>query len=208
MLGLGAVFDDAATYNNYTVRLQKVCFYLGDSADWLTPASRHVPDGAKKCHCESFEFPNFTWAVRLLWLIRGVSIQSEFAQSRLFAFLFSFRVPSETTQLRRAYRDDRLTDHPPHLPARPPKMGKASVGPRLVQGHEYMAAKSSPRNNLAPGAILKRPCFRGLGNDAARVTFPAHTLWPSIGARAHPGANFFCAANRRNFNRRMRSIFS
>ena len=40
-------FSDTATYYNYTMRLQEVCFFLGTSSAWLTPAVRHVAKGLK-----------------------------------------------------------------------------------------------------------------------------------------------------------------
>ena len=42
-------------------------------------------------------------------LVRSESVQSEFAHACLMSFLFSFRVPSESLQLRRSFRNDRLS---------------------------------------------------------------------------------------------------
>ena len=47
-------------------------------------------------------------------LIRAESIQSEFAHDCLFSSRLSFGVPSETLQLRRSFRNDRLTEFPPN----------------------------------------------------------------------------------------------
>ena len=46
-LDWSAVFNDAATFYNYTLHLQKVCFFVGTSSAWLAPAVRHVDKGLK-----------------------------------------------------------------------------------------------------------------------------------------------------------------
>ena len=117
------------------------------------------------------------------------------------SFLFSFRFPSETLQLRRAYRNDRLTEFPPQAE-------KALVGIRSVNGTDYLAAKMSYRKNLTCGVILKRPFFCGLGNALARLACPVHSLWPAIKARVPPGERLFVAVNRRNFNRRPKATLA
>ena len=113
VLGWVAVFNVTATFYNYTLHLQNVCFFIDTSSAWLTPAVRHVANGLKKCQDKSSKFPNYIRSRLLLRLIRSESIQSEFAQACLFPFLFSFRVPSGTLQLRRSFRNDRLTEFPP-----------------------------------------------------------------------------------------------
>ena len=125
--------------------------------------------GLKKCQGLSFRFPNYVRGRLLIRLIRSESIQSEFAQACLLSFLFSFRVPSETLQLRRSHRDDRLTEFSPHGK-------KALIGVRLVKGCPYLVAKLSSRKNLTCGVIMKRPCFCGLNTDTARLSCPAHSL--------------------------------
>ena len=62
------------------------------------------------------------------------TILSDFEQACLMSFRFSFRVPSETLQLRRAYRNDRMAEFPPHAE-------KALVGSLSVNGTDYMAVK-------------------------------------------------------------------
>ena len=41
-LNWSAVFNDTPTFQNYTIHLQKVCFFLGCSTAWYTPAVKHV----------------------------------------------------------------------------------------------------------------------------------------------------------------------
>ena len=114
MLAWSAVFNDTATYYNYTIRLQKVCFFLGSSSDWLTPAVRHLAKCLKKCQDKSSKFPNFIRSRLPLRLVKSGAIRSYFAQACLFSFIFNFRVPSETLQLRRPYRNGRMAEFPPH----------------------------------------------------------------------------------------------
>ena len=108
------MFNDPATFYNYTLRLQKVCFFLGTSSAWLTPAVRHVAKGLEKCHDKSFKPPNYIRSRLLIRLLRAESIHSEIAHACLFSFLFSFRVPPETLQFRRSFKNDRLLESPPH----------------------------------------------------------------------------------------------
>ena len=115
------------------------------------------------------------------------------------SFLFSFRVPSETLHLRRAYRNDRVAEFSPQAE-------KTLVGIRSVGGTDYLAEKMSYRGNLTCGAILNRPCFCGMDNALSRLACPVHSLWPAIKASVPPGEKLFVALNRRNFNRRPKAI--
>ena len=110
-------------------------------------------------------------------------------------------MPSETLQLRRPYRNDRLAEFPPHRK-------KALVGVRSVKGHDFLVAKLSSRKNLTCGVIMKRPCFCGLNTDTARLVCPVHPLWPAIQARVSTGRILFSSVNRRNFNRKLNSILA
>ena len=142
---------------------------MGTSSAWLTPAVRHLAKGLKKCQDKSSKFPNFIRSRLLLRLAKSETIRSDFAQACLRSFLFSFRVPSETPQLRRAYRNDRLTEFPPYAE-------KALVGERPIDGADYLVVRLSSRKNLTCGVILKRPCFCGLDNALARMACPVHSL--------------------------------
>ena len=62
VLEWSGLFNDTETYYNDTLRLQKVCFFLGTSSAWLTPAVRHVANGLKKCQGGGFKFPNLLGA--------------------------------------------------------------------------------------------------------------------------------------------------
>ena len=117
--------------------------------------------GLKKCQDKIFKFPNYIRIRLLIRIIRAESTRSEFAQACLFSLLFSFRVPSETLQIRMAFRNDRLTEFPPH-----PE--KALVGVRRVGGYDFLAAKFPYRGDLTCGVIPKRPFFCPLGSENAR----------------------------------------
>ena len=201
VLEWSSVFNDTGTYHNYTQHLQKVCYFLGLSTAWNTSAVKHIAKGLKKCQDLSFRFPNYVRSKLLIRLIQAESIRSEFVQACVLSFVFSFRVPSETLQLRRSYCDDRLTEFSPQC-------RKALIGVRLVKGHPYLVAKLSSRKNLTCGVIMKRPCFCGLNTDTARLACPVHSLWPAVKDRVACGKPLFVAVNRRNFNRRMKAIFA
>ena len=77
-----------------------------------------------------------------------------------------------------------------------------------MKGYPFLVAKLSSRKNLTCGVITKRPCFCGLGADAARLVCPAHPLWPAVMGRAPCGQPLPKAVNRRNFNRALKAIFA
>ena len=157
--------------------------------------------GIKKCQDKSSKFPNFIRIRLLIRLIRSERIQSEFAHACLMSSLFIFRVPSESLQLRRSFRNDRLLEFPPHA-------DKAMIGIRSVGDQGFLAVKMAFRKNLTGGVIVKRPCFCGLQNALALRTRPAHYLRPAIKARVPPGARLFVEVNRRNFNRRLKALLA
>ena len=97
------VFNDTDTYGNYVSLLEKACFSIRFSTTWLTPAVRHAARGLKKCQDRSFRFPNFIRGRLLAKIAAHETDRGEFAQACFFSFLFSFRVPSGTLQLRRAF---------------------------------------------------------------------------------------------------------
>ena len=76
-----SVLADTAAFANYISHLQKVCFFVGCPASWLTPAVRHVAKGLKKCQGKSFRFLNFVRSRLLARIIRHESDSSEFAQA-------------------------------------------------------------------------------------------------------------------------------
>ena len=111
----------------------------------------------------------------LLRLVKSDAILSDFAQGCLMSFLFIFRVPSETLQLRRAYWNRRVSEFSPHA-------AKAVVGIRPVEGTDYLALKMSYRENPTAGVIPKRPRFCGMDNTLARLACPVRSLWPGEGS--------------------------
>ena len=195
-----AVFNDNATFGNYVAHLQKCCFFLKLPTDWLTPKVSHISKGLKKSQDRSFRFHNFIRSPLLTKIIKHESAESEFAQAAFLSFLFAFRVPSETLQLKRAYRGDRLLSFSP-------QSDKALIGPMSVGGELFLVAKLSYRKNLAGGCILRRPCFCNLASARARLLCPIHVFWAAIRRRVDPGAPLFRAVNRGNFNRQLKAIF-
>ena len=167
--------------------------------DWLTPKVRHVAKGLKKSHGHSFRFSNFIRSSLLIQLIHHETIQSEFAQAAFLSFLFALRVPSETLQLRRAFRDDQLL-------AFSPQTKKALICTAVVGGATFLVTKFSWRKNMAGGCILRRPCFCSLGRRHATSLFPLHSFWAEIRRRVAPGELLFRAVNRGNFNRMLEAV--
>ena len=100
-----SVFADTATYANYISHLQKVRFFVGSLAEWLTSAVRHVAKGLTKRHDSSFNFRNFIQSRMILRIIHLETIQIEFAKACWMSFLFALRAPSE--------RDDTAADGVP-----------------------------------------------------------------------------------------------
>ena len=184
ILQWSTVFNDTATYGNYVSLLEKACFFLRCSTTWLTPAVRHVARGLKKCQDRSFRFPNFTRSQLLAKILAHETVTSEFAQACFLSFLFSFRVPSETWKLRRAYNTDGLQGFTPQLE-------KALIGSRAIDGQEFLLAKLTTRKNLASGCILRRPCFCQLVARKAAQLCPVHAIWAAVRHRVGPGQLLF-----------------
>ena len=155
---------------------------------------RLIAKGLKKCQDKSFEFSNFIRISILLQLIEFNSTQNEFAQACTIAFLFSFRVPSETLALRRAFRGDQLLVFDP-------QKEKASIDVVKVGEQDFLVVKLTQRKNLTTGCILKRPCFCPISSDKAAFLCPVHSLWPHIRNRVPSGEKLLSAVNPRNFNR-------
>ena len=124
--------------------------FLRFSTIWLTPAVRHVARGLKKFQDRIFRFPNFIRSHLSARVVAQEKARSEFAQACFLSFLFSFRVPSETLRLRRAYNTGDLDGFTPQLE-------KALIGVRTIDGQQFLLVKPKTRKNLAPGCILRRP---------------------------------------------------
>lgn len=76
------------------------------STSWMTPVVRHVSNGIKKSQNLGLRFANFIRSQMMVKIADREKPESEFAQAAFFSCLFSFRVPSETLQLRRAFSPD------------------------------------------------------------------------------------------------------
>ena len=201
VLKWSSVFNDTATFGNYISYLQKACFFLRQPTTWLTPAVRHVAKGLAKAQNKSFKFANFIRSQLLVEIIEHESTGSEFAQAAFPSFLFSFRVPSETLQLRRNYADGPLMVFSP-------QEEKAIIGVSYEGNGPYLVAKLSWRKNLPGGCILRRPCFCHLASPKARKLCPVHVFWKLIRRRVDPGQPLFPAVNRRNFNRILKAVLA
>ena len=199
VLRWSSVFNDTATYGNYVGQLQKVCFFLRQSTVWLTPAVRHVAKGLKKSQDRSFRFSNFIRSQLMVKLIEFDTPSREFPQAAFLSFLFAFRVPSETLQLRRAYSADELLVFAP-------QQDPALIGSQVVDGGPFLVAKLSYRKNITGGCIMRRPCFFGLASRKARQLCPIHLFWAIIRCLVDCGALLFQSVNRRNFNRIMKTV--
>ena len=184
ILQWSCVFNDTATYGNYVSLLEKACLFLRFSTSWSTPAVRHVARGLKKCQDRSFRFPNFIRSHLLVRILTHETARSEFAQACFFSFLFSFRVPSETLQLRRAYNTDDLEGFTPQLE-------KALIGVRTIDGQDFLLVKLTTRKNLTSGCILRRPCFCHLAARKASQLCPVHVMWAAVRHRVDPGQLLF-----------------
>ena len=196
-----SVFNDTGTYRNYTQHMQKVCYFLGMSTAWYTPAVKHVDKGLKKRQDLSFKSPNYVRSRLLIRLIRSESIQSEFAQACLISFLFSFRVPSETLQLCRPYRGDRLTESPP--PGQE-SVDRGTPGERLpLPGREAFVSEEPNLRRYHETPLILRPEHR-YGSPGLPSTFLVAGREGSGSMRQTP----FQAVNIRNSNRTLKAIFA
>ena len=195
------VFNDAATYGNYVSLMEKAFFFPRFSTTWLAPAVRHVARGLKKCQDRSSRFPNFIRSHLLAKIAARETAESEFAQVRFLSSLFSFRVPSETLQLRRASPTDDLEGFTPQLE-------KALIGVRIIDGQQFLVAKLTTRKNLASGCILRRPCLCQLAAREAANLRPPHAIWAAVRRRVGPGELLFQSITRRNFNRALKAVLA
>ena len=127
-------FADTATFANYISNMQKACFAIGFSTDWMTPVARRLPKGLKKCQDTCFRFPNFIRSRLLLRITRHEGCQSEFPHACWMSLLCAFRVPSETLCLARAFRNDANDALPSHRE-------KALIGVREEQGAQFSIDK-------------------------------------------------------------------
>ena len=137
----------------------------------------------------------------MLRLIRRETVVSEFAQARGMSVLFPFRVPSETMQLVRTYRNDEICAFSPHLE-------KTLIGIRTTPDGCFLVAKFKWRKNITGGCVPRRPCFCCGDRPDALAFCPVHVLWPAIRERVPPGQPLFTTVNSRNFNRITRAVLT
>ena len=75
---------------------------------------RHVAKGLEKRQRRIFRFPNSIRSQLSIKIIDRETSPIEFAQATFLSFLFSFRLPSETIQLVRAFSSGALEVFSPH----------------------------------------------------------------------------------------------
>ena len=144
---------------------------------------------------------NFTRSPPLTQRVRHESAKSESAQASFFSCLFALRVPSDTPQLRRAYKGDPLL-------AFTPQPDKALIGAAAVGGETFPLTKFSYRGNLVGGFSLRMPCFCLLGRDQARTFTPAHVFWKEVRMHVAPDQPPLRGVDRGNFNRTMEAVLA
>ena len=62
--------------------------------------------------------------------------------------------------------------------------------------------------NLAPGCILRRPCFCHLAAPKALKLCPVHVFWVEVRRRSHPAQLLSQSVSRRNFNRTLKAVLT
>ena len=201
VLDWSAVSNDTATFPQLHVSPAEGMLLLGHLYGLVCPGCQTCREGPYHGPWQELPIYEIIRSRPPLRIIAHESLRSEFAHAFLLSFLFSFRVPSETMQLRRAYRNDRMYEFFPH-----PE--NAVLGVRQVGGADFLVMKLSFRKNISRGVILKRPCFRGLGSRTARSSCPVHALWPAIKSRDVPCHLLFNQVNRRNFNRILKAFLT
>ena len=110
----------------------------------------------------------------------------------------SYRVPSETIRLQRAFADGRITEFIP-------QDDKALIGTRRYKGAEVLVIKFAFRKNIRNGCILMRPCLRKDGSETAAALCPVHMIWGCIRARTKAGGLLFPLLSANKFNRELKA---
>ena len=135
-------------------------------------------------------------------IVEHESLDSELAQAAFFSFLFSFRAPSETLCLIRAYSGDPPPD------TFPPNPKEALMGVRVVEGVSLIFAKLSWGKNLTSGCILRRPCFCQLHAPRAKPLCPVRAFWPRVCRRVASGQPLCPSGHKRNVNRILKTALT
>ena len=151
-----ATFAHGRSFSNYIAHLRKGCSLLGDPSDWATQTVYSAADGLMKAKKGPFKFPNFLFVKDVFALVEFLRSGSEFALVAFIFFLFSIRVPSDALQLRRAFRDDPISE-----PVDQPE--KALIGVRKFMGSESLVIKTAWGKNLEGRCIPKRTCICSRG---------------------------------------------
>ena len=97
-----------------------------------------------------YRFPNFTQSDLVVKISKHDSRDIPFAQISYISYLYALRVPSEALLLRRAFRNDDLTNFAP-------LKALALIAIRGNKPNECLAIRFLLRKNLPQGCILSRP---------------------------------------------------
>ena len=150
------ILNPGDTFRNYIQHLAKACLLLDLDTFWLTPAVRNLAKGLESSSDASFKFPNFIFSKDLLRIIDRETLGIQFGQICYLSYLFPLRVPSETLQIRWAYRDDPLAEFSPQT-------DRSLMGIRRYQNNELLVLKFARRKIFAgmrpvpPVYLLREP---------------------------------------------------
>ena len=161
---------------------------------WDSAIVRSISRGLENSQDRSFAFPNFFFSKDLTALLDHEGPDSPFFQVAYMSYLFSLRVPSEALTMKRAFRDDPLTEFVPQT-------DKVLIGIRTYEATDLLVVKFAYRKNIRGGCVLFRPCICAEPDCRARTLCPLHAIWPRIRDRTLAGGLLFpmfspCSLNR------------
>ena len=125
---------------------------LGRSSAWLTPWVKATAEGIKNGLNLSFRPPNFISPTDSPHIVEKHRMNSDIGSIFFVIYLFSLRVPSGTFPIRRAFKDDPITEFRE-------QETKILTWRRTYCGQDLLVMKFSYRKNIKYGCILKRPCI-------------------------------------------------
>ena len=193
-----STFVPGKTYGNYVGHLKKGCNLVNVTTDWFSPRIRAISKGLRQAKKGTFKFPNFLYSKEIFSIISTLGWERMFSQLIFIAFLFSLRIPSEALILKRAFRDDPISEFAP-------QDEKALIGVRKFKGVDTLVIKLGWRKNLAGGCILRRVCLCDESSLGRRIC-PPHRVWPLIRDRTQAGETLFSQYTKNNFNRNLKMI--
>ena len=190
-----ATFAPGRTFKNYIAHLRKGCALLGAPSGWATKAVYPAAEGLRKAKKGTFAFANFLFMTDVFSLVGFLGWGSEFALLAFISFLSPLRVPSDALRLRRAFRDDPISE----------PVGqheKALIGVRVFKGPGVLVVKTAcGGGHLEGGRMLKPTCV--CSHDFPQADPPPHGIWPRTRARISAGSLCLPSYAKNNFNRQL-----